>query len=236
MVGIQSTPTFGFLFEDIWGYRVLEKTPLDLFKFASSRDFGIGLSGNLGRKGTVSYNIMFGNGSSNKGESNKGKRFYGALAFKPAKGFTLSAYGDYEQKSPGSKLYTYQGWAAYEGDWGRLGIIYANQSLANDTTHNMGLFSAFAVIKAGQKIELIGRYDKAIGADWETIFKGSGIDYVPFADYVRPNFIIVALSWQTSKDLWVIPNIKYTFYDDPAVGEKPGSDIYALLTLWFKFK
>ena len=236
MAGIQPTPTFGFLFEDIWGYRALEKTPLDLFKFASSRDFGIGLKGNLDSKGTVSYNLLFGNGSSNKGEANKGKRLYAALAFKPAKGFTLSVYGDYEHKNPDSKLYTYQGWATYEGDWGRIGLLYANQALTNGTTYNMGLFSAFAIFKAGEKIELIARYDKAMTDDWEMKFKGSGFDYVPMADYVRPNFIIAALSWQAAKDVWIIPNIKYSFYDSPALGDKPGSDIYAILTLWFKFK
>jgi hypothetical protein len=234
--GIQSTPTFGFLFEDIWGYRALEKTPLDLFKFASSRDFGIGLSGDLDSKGIVSYSLLFGNGSSNKGEANKGKRLYGALAFKPAPGFTLSVYGDYEHKSPDSKLTTYQGWATYSGDWGRIGLLYANQALDDGTTTNMGLFSAFAVIKAGEKIDLIARFDKAMTDDWEIKFKGSGLDYVPMADYVRPNFVIVALSWQAAKDLRLIPNIKYSFYDDPARGDKPGSDIYALLTLWFKFK
>lgn len=236
MAGIQSTPTFGFLFEDIWGYRALEKTPLDLFKFASSRDFGIGLSGNLDSKGAVSYSLLFGNGSSNKGEADKGKRLYGSMAFKPATGFTLSIYGDYEHKSPDSKLYTYQGWAAYEGDWGRIGLLYANQALINGSTSNMGLFSVFAIFKAVEKIELIARYDKAMTDDWEMKFNGSGLDYVPMADYVKPNFIIAALSWRAAKDVWVIPNIKYTFYDDPAMGDKPGSDIYAILTLWFKFK
>jgi hypothetical protein len=100
----------------------------------------------------------------------------------------------------------------------------------------MGIFSAFAVFKADEKIDLIARYDKAMSDDWERKFKGSGLDYIPMADYVKPNFMILALSWQAAKDIWLIPNIKYSFYDDPSWGDKPGSDLYALLTLWFKFK
>ena len=38
MLGIMPTPTFGFNLEKRWGYRSLEKTPLDLYKMAPSRD------------------------------------------------------------------------------------------------------------------------------------------------------------------------------------------------------
>jgi hypothetical protein len=48
--GISSTPTFG-LVEDVWGYRSVEKTPLDMQDFASSRDFGLSFEGELDQDG-----------------------------------------------------------------------------------------------------------------------------------------------------------------------------------------
>jgi hypothetical protein len=42
--GIMSPPSFAQL-EKIWGYRILEKTPLDLQRWTTSRDFGISLRG-----------------------------------------------------------------------------------------------------------------------------------------------------------------------------------------------
>ncbi len=230
--GIMSPPTFSNNVEPIWGYRALEKTPLDLFKFASSRDFGIGLKGTLDSAKKVTYSVMYGNGSSNKGETNAGKRVYGALAIKPAKGLTFEVYADYEHRSETDQRYVYQGFAAYEGNWGRIGVLYANQAFQNGTTYNLGLFSAFAVINASSKVDIIGRVDTAVSDDWESKFKGSGISYIPFANYVKPTLVILGVSFEAAKNIWLIPNIKYTTYS----GSDAKNDIYANITLWFKFK
>ena len=231
-VGIMSTPTFGFTVENVWGLRHLEKTPLDLFKFASSRDFGIGLKGALDQRKMVNYSIMYGNGSSNKGETNAGKKFYGAVAFNPVEGFTLEVYGDYEHRAENDQRYTYQGFAAYQGNWGRIGVLYASQVLKNDSTYNLGLASVFAVIKASEKIELIARVDAAISSDWKEKFKGSGIGYIPFANYSKPILLIAGFSIEAAKNIWVIPNVKYITY----AGDIFKDDVYANLTLFFKFK
>ena len=55
------------------------------------------------------------------------------------------------------------------------------------------------------------------------------------------NFFIGAVSWQAHKNVWIIPNIKFTTYSensnmkDISIYEKPGNDVYAYMTLWFKF-
>ncbi len=231
-VGIMSTPTFGHTVEDVWGLRHLEKTPLDLFKFASSRDFGIGLKGSLDQGKMVNYSIMYGNGSSNKGEANAGKKFYGAVAFKPAESLTLEIYGDYEHRSKEDKRYTYQGFASYQGDWGRIGVLYANQVLDNASTYNLGLASVFAVFKASEKIELIARVDTATTSDWKEKFKGSGIGYIPFTNYSKPTLFIAGFSIEAAKNIWILPNVKYITY----AGDEFKNDVYANITLFFKFK
>ncbi len=231
-VGIISTPTFGHTVENVWGLRHLEKTPLDLFKFASSRDFGIGLKGSLDQGKVVNYSIMYGNGSSNKGEANAGKKLYGAVAFNPVKGFTVEVYGDYEHRSNEDQRYTYQGFAAYKGNWGRIGILYANQVLENASTYNLGLLSAFVVIKASKKVELIARVDAATSNDWKEKFKGAGIGYIPFASNSKPTLFIAGFSIEAAKNIWVIPNVKYITYS----GNVFKDDVYANITLFFKFK
>ncbi|MBU1186467.1 MAG: hypothetical protein KJ908_06215 [Acidobacteria bacterium] len=230
--GIMASPAYGKTVEDIWGYRHLEKTPLDLFKFASSRDFGIALTGDVAKG--VNYLVMFANGGGEKGEDNRGKKVMCALTFKPAEGFVIEVYGDYEYRSETDKRTTYEGFASYSGNWGRIGVLYANQGLANGTTVNMGLFSAFGVIKAGKSVDIIGRVDMATTDGWLSKFKGSGISYVPFANYAKPTFVIAGLSFTVANNFWVIPNIKFATYSGDNVDLK--DDVIASFTFFWKFK
>lgn len=73
LVGISSTPTWAVV-EKVWGYRSVEKTPLDLQRFGSSRDFGLAIKGSLDQQQRWNYHFMFANGSSNGSENNKGKK------------------------------------------------------------------------------------------------------------------------------------------------------------------
>lgn len=230
--GIIGPPTFGEI-EDIWGYRALEKTPLDLYKLRSSRDFGIAVSGNFDKGKTVSYTLMFGNGSSNKAETNNGKMIYGCLGFRPVKGMYIEAYGDYEDGGSGKKYYVYQGFASYSGDWGRVGFQYSNKHYDHeDTSMDWALISGFAVVKAAKGLDVILRYDKMLDRPVPKT-----VDYIPFSTDATHSFIIAGLSFEAAKNIRIIPNVKLTMYDDPddETIEKPGNDVYANLTLWFKF-
>jgi hypothetical protein len=130
----------------------------------------------------------------------------------------------------------YQGFAGYQGDWGRVGLHYANENVSvADTSWNYGILSGFAVIAAGGGVDIIARYDKTMGGGWEAGFKGQKISYIPLANYVKTNLIIAGVSFETLKNFWMIPNVKYAFYDDPDMGETPDADIYANLTFFFKF-
>jgi hypothetical protein len=179
---------------------------------------------------------MYGNGSSNKAETNQGKMVYGMLGFAPAKGIYLEAYADYESLPDDKTYYVYQGFASYSGSFGRFGLQYANKHYdAGDTSLDYGVVSGFAVLSGGENLELIARYDKALGDGWEAGFNGSKVAYVPMASYVKPNVVLAAVSYQVVKNVWVIPNLKYIFYDEPELGEKPSADTYGNLTIYFKF-
>lgn len=235
MGGVISPPTFGKTIEDFWGYRALEKTPLDLFKMRSSRDHGVALDGRLDP--SVSYTLMFGQGSSNGGVTDNGKLLYGALTFEPLEGMVLEVYGDYETEVNDVSSYVYQGFAGYQGNWGRFGLHYANKHVsAPEEGWDFGIFSGFAVFTAGNGVDIIARYDKTMGDGWEAGFKGSGLSYIPMADYVKTNLIIAGVSFEILNDFWLIPNVKYAFYDEPEFGDTPDADIYVNLTFFLKFK
>lgn len=237
IAGIQGPPSFEQE-ESYWGWRPLEKTPLDLYKWTSSRDFGIALKGGE----NVLYHLMFANGSSNKSETNNGKKVFGSLGYKTG-GFFVEAMAQYERAKTADDDLILKGFSAYKGDWGRIGVMYAYRDYKAEDKNSLAynIFSVFAVVKAGEKAELIGRYDMNFGEGYRQKFGGSGIAYVPFADNHEFSFIIGALSYQVVKNVWLIPNIKYAFYKensdlkDTSGYEKPGNDFYGYFTLYFKF-
>jgi hypothetical protein len=238
VAGIQGPPSFEQE-ESYWGWRPLEKTPLDLYKWTSSRDFGISLKGGK----DLLYHVMFANGSSNKAETNRGKKVFGSLGYKSGAVF-VEAMAQYERAKEGDDDLIFKGFGAYTGDWGRIGVMYAHRDYKKEGSDEglpYNIFSVFAVIDAGDKLELIGRYDMNFGKGYRENFNGGGIAYVPFADKHEFSFIIGALSYQIVKNVWLMPNIKYAFYKEngdlkDTVGyEKPGNDFYGYFTLYFKF-
>jgi len=234
-VGIQSPPTFDQI-EDIWGYRSLEKTPLDLLKIRSSRDFGVAIKGSMDKERKVTYTLMYGNGSSNKAETNQGKIIYGRLGFHPVAGLYLEIYSDYETPVHNRKSYVYQGFVAYQGSWGRIALQLSNKQVRQGSrSFNLGIISVFTILRAGERIEVIGRYDHTGGNGFNENFFGQRIAYIPMEVNVQPRLIIGALSWNVAKNIWIIPNLKYVFYHQDQSKEKPEEDLYANLTLWFKF-
>ena len=228
LVGISGTPSIGGI-EGLWGYRHLEKTPLDLFKYGSSREFGIALKG--GEK--TYYHVMFANGNANASESNIGKKFLGSLGFRPLKGLLLEIYADYEWEFKGGKTYNvFQGLVGYQGKRGRAGFLYANRHFNNgDIEKDFGLFSGFIVSKASDKVDIILRFDKHFNEPLEKT-----IAYTPFSTEAPANYLIAAVSYQVADLVWIIPNVKLTFYDEGDSGDKPGNDLYMNITFWWKFK
>ena len=153
----------------------------------------------------------------------------------------LEANGHYETTEEDKSNYILHGFGAYQAEWGRIGVEYnfkqdrEKVEGEDDKTYDYNIFSIFVVYKAGEKFDVIGRYDKNFGEGYKTNFSGQRIAYIPFADNAESNLIIGAVSWNAIKNVWLIPNFKYVFYNEPDEGEKPGDDIYANLTLFFKF-
>ncbi len=86
MLGIQPTLSFDFV-ESVWGLRHIEKTPLDLYKWDSSRDFGVTLSGPMNEANTLKYAVQYGNESGSNAETDVFKAVRVAARYEPSQGF-----------------------------------------------------------------------------------------------------------------------------------------------------
>ena len=160
---MSASPTWDEI-EEFWGYRSVEKTPLDLQKWGSSRDMGVALRGHLDAEKRFGYHVMAGNGSETKQETNKTKKYYLALDAKPGGGFYVQAYGDYEANksvTPGSSVGTYQIFGGWKTGRGRVGLQYAHQwrGVTGGPDKNLNLVSAFGVAKLTERWSALARWD-----------------------------------------------------------------------------
>ena len=231
LLGLIGTPLYDNL-EDFWGYRPMEKTPIDLFKFGNSRDLGIGLKGALDAKNKLNYSVIVGNGAGLKAETDHGKAVYGRLNFQPVPALFFELYADYTNFGNSSSASILQAFAGVKGKWGRSGF---NAGVRNakqaDSRSDMKFISVFGIFKLGQKMDFVARYDRMLDANPN----GSKIDYIPMASNAKANVLLAGFGWALNENVKIIPNIKYVFYDAPESDEKPQADFYTYLTLYFKF-
>ncbi|MFH2107808.1 MAG: hypothetical protein ABII93_03985 [Chrysiogenia bacterium] len=231
MLGLIGTNMYDNV-EEFWGYRPMEKTPIDLFRFGNSREVGLGLKGNLDKKGKMTYAIVFGNGDGTKSETDRGKAIHGRLNFQPVPALFLELYADYSNLGNDSSVNIFQAFAGINGGWGRGGFNFGVRNARQaDSSSDMKFVSLFGVFKLSKKMELVGRYDRLLDPNPN----GSRIDYIPMADNVKANVLLAGIGWSWSENVKIIPNVKYILYDAPASGDKPAADLYTYLTLYFKF-
>ena len=232
IMGISPTPTWGVI-EKIWGYRSVEKTPLDLQKFGSSRDFGIAVKGNLDPEGKVKYHLMLANGNSNKSENNKGKKAMLALAFYPSKHLVLEGYVDWNDNPGATDWLTLQGFAGYKSDKTRFGLHFTRQvrKVAAGEDLNLNLGSVFLVTRVSPKTSLFARVDRMFDANP----KGNKISYIPFAATAKSTFFVGGLDVSPVKNVHLMPNVELVIYDGADGGDNPKTDILPRFTFYYKF-
>jgi len=231
-LGLSSTPTFG-TYEKEWGYRAVEKSPLDLQKMGSSRDFGVAAKGPLGGEGKFYYHAMVGNGASTKAETNAGKAAYLALGVKPADGFTLEVYGDRNELPGDTDTYTLQAMGAWHGDGVRFGVLYARRWMETgpDTKIDLDIFSVYGVLAASDKVSLLGRFDHMFDPNPSA----DGISYLPMSPDGKSNLVLVGVDFAVSDHFSIIPNVETVFYDAVGTAEAPDTDVMPRLTFSLTF-
>jgi len=231
--GITSVPTWGVV-EHVWRYRSVEKTPLDLHGFGSSRDFGIRIQGKLGEEEKVGYNFMLGNGNSNRNELNEGKKFMLAVNYQLTNHWIVEAYGDYNGQPNNQNIYTAQGFLGYRSDEFNFGALYAYQFRNNTLVAgdlNLNLASVFANLQVSDRVASFLRVDHMFDPNPG----GEGIDYLPFSDQAESTLIIAGADILLEEDIHLIPNIETIIYGKNAFGTTPDTDLIPRLTLSYNF-
>jgi len=173
-LGLSPTPTMNVV-DEIWTYRFLEKSLLDLQRIGATRDLGVAFRGSLGSERKVRYHFMFGNGSSTRGETNREKGALASLGFYPNDSWVLEFYGDYDNQPLQADRNTYSAFLAYKRDWGRLAIQYAHQKRKGASPVDLDLMSFFGFVHLAPNLTLIGRYDRMFDPNPE----GPLIPYLP---------------------------------------------------------
>jgi hypothetical protein len=161
-----------------WGYRSVFKMPMDQFSsffpgqvrsLGSTADLGLYWKGTIQDMLQVEFNLI--NGAGYKAvENDMFKKFdiRPTLYLLDKKALTLSAYASYEAANDSSNAMVISGYGGYEMSLFRVGVEYSMQSLSNSymkagsTTwdaQNSSALAAWAVVKATEKISVLGRYD-----------------------------------------------------------------------------
>ncbi|MFN3873827.1 MAG: hypothetical protein ACK4R9_12585 [Ignavibacterium sp.] len=242
--GIQPTPAFE-VSEGIWGNRFLEKTIMDLRGIVSSRDLAVTLKGKIDSEGALKYWLMIGNGSGNKPETDKFKRFYAHLQYTPIKQFTATLYADLKARpninDPASTSnppatvanndLTYALFLGYrEKDaytFGVEGFLNPRQNgmLSNGTLKDktgMGL-SAFASYNFSQELAAVGRYD----------YYDPNTDSNAKAD--SRNWFIFSLNYKPDDKVTISPNVIIETYESIPNGKSIDASITPRITFFYTF-
>ncbi|MBI4534669.1 MAG: hypothetical protein HY708_00225, partial [Ignavibacteriae bacterium] len=244
--GIQPTPAFG-VSENVWGYRSLEKTIMDLRGAVSSRDFGVALTGKIDGAGMFNYTVMVGNGAGNRPETDKYKRYYILIYIKPMTNLHVTLFGDYTDRGNISDLYntltpqesvpngsfTTAAFVGYTEknlfNVGVEGFLQTRQNGFNDVAslslkslNSIGI-SAFGSVTIHQGVDLVGRFD----------FFDPNINAKARGD--RRNFIIGAIAWRADKNVSFIPNVQIETYSSLPGGRSIEPSITGRLTFYYLF-
>jgi hypothetical protein len=238
-LGISPTATFNWL-EGFWGLRHIEKTPADLYRFDSSRDFGITFEGPALVEG-FAYVAQYGNGSGNGSETDKDKayRFEGRYEVNP--GIALEGFYGNLQRPAGRDEDLYQLFGGYRGKLGRGGLQYMRRSIdsgstAEDTNVDMtSVFGMYDVVP--KKGTLYARLDWLSGNNQKDPDSGvpgvDGIDYLPIDPRFDFTFLVTGFEWYLHPNLRVGPNVEWVKYGDGPPGISINDDVVLRATFYW---
>ncbi|MCK5075967.1 MAG: hypothetical protein KAR38_06305, partial [Calditrichia bacterium] len=213
--GLQGMNVFNIQ-EKTWGYRFIEKSPMDKYKFSSSADMGVGYANKL--NGKTNMSILVTNGSGYKKPENdsykkvSGQIVYGEKRLDKNEGFNVGGiitWEPYETDTEAKENTIVAGiFGGFSGKVFRLGAEFniLNDSNIDDKERIIAAYGNYTV---SEKVTIFGRVDNyEDGTDTE-------------------NYIIVGLIASPDKKFNIAPNVKYL--------DKDESKTIYMLNFQFKF-
>jgi hypothetical protein len=234
-VGLQPTLTFDFI-EQVWALRHIEKTPLDLYRWDSSRDTALAVAGPI--TGNLRYAAQFGNESGSGGERDRHKAYRVSARYETSPGFSVEAmYGHFDRARDADRL-TAQVFGAWRGARGRAGVQYSFQRRrapdgSQQRAHDMRLVSGFAVFDVQPKQSSVFlRVDRHA----DPCSDCAAVEYLPL-DPSRPfTMTLAGIDHAVHPSIRLSPNLEWVSYDDPARTSRGAkADLVLRLTFYWVF-
>ncbi|MBK5298857.1 MAG: hypothetical protein JJE40_17015 [Vicinamibacteria bacterium] len=227
LFGMAPTPSFEFV-ESVWGYRSVEKTPLDLLRWDSSRDTGVLAQGALG--GRTRYSVQLGNGSGVNGETDRTKAFRGAVRHEIVKGLTVEGYADVQDRPDVARWSTWQVFGGFVRPAGRLGAHFTQQrrrsAPGSDVT--LDLVSVFGARRLRERLWVYGRADH----NFDPVPDGEKIDYLPMSDKAGNTLWIGGVDVELDRHVFFQPHVEIVDYGTPVSGPGLATDVVVKATLF----
>jgi hypothetical protein len=239
-LGIEPSLTFDWL-DVFWGLRHIEKTPADLYRLDSSRDFGFTLNGPSPITG-LTYAVQLGNESGSGSEVDEGKIVRFESRFERNSRLVLEGFYSFATRPAGADRQTAQGVAGFKNDAVRVGGQYLWQqrrSGQNDVPNQtIDIWSGFAVWDIRpRKADLFFRADNVKGylGDVQSGLPGAdGIDYWLLSNQSPFTTWIVGGEWYLHPSIRLSPNLESVRYaKDPDPTNFPGRRQDSILRLTF---
>lgn len=258
VLGQIATPGFSMSSEPIWGYRSIEKTIIDI-RGTPSYDMGASLQGKFDpNTGNFGYDLMVGNGTGAKPESDNFKWLYGDIWGKFLnKKLLVNFYTDYEGMSPVGGLKhsrsMIKGFAAYTVPMFTVGVEAYSNRLKNDdqaTEISSGNVDVLSVNATGLSVFVRGTLVKDklnFFARTDFFNPDNKIDNNRYNKYVgntsgyndpstKENFITAGVDYTPIKNVHLMPNLWYNHYKNQGFATKyNASDVVYRLTFYFVF-
>ncbi|MCX7877690.1 MAG: hypothetical protein N2510_03500 [Ignavibacteria bacterium] len=213
-IGLVPTPTWSWaLNEKEWNYRSVEKTITDMRGLGIASDLGVATRGKFDNEGNYGFAFMIGNGTGQRPEFNKFKKYYGTIYAKPFKNFQTEIYADYEPVSSEKSRITLKGFASFKFRKFTLGLEAVSQNRKNEGGENINVnpFGISSFIRGnliGKEQEILNvfiRYDffnpdlNNDSAGYNENFFCAGLDYMPLENvHFMPNLWFNSYSSKTS--------------------------------------
>jgi hypothetical protein len=239
-LGIHPTLTFDWL-DVFWGLRHIEKTPADLYRLDSSRDFGFTLHGSPPGQG-LNYAVQFGNESGSGSETREGKilRFEGRYLHRST--VALEGFYSFGTGPSGANRQTAQGVGGFQRDTLRAGLQYLWQQRqsADDAgpDQTVDVWSGFVVWDVlPKKADLFVRLDSVkghLGGIETGLPEADEIDYWLLSSQSPFLLSIVGGEWYLHPSVRFSPNLELVRYaHDPDPVQFPGRDRDSILRFTF---
>jgi len=221
-LGIQPSLSIDFV-DTLWGLRHVEKTPLDLYHWDSSRDTGVTVAGPLNDANTLKYFVQFGNESGSNAETDRSKALRLTARYEANPGLIVEGTYGYFARDQNADRTTAQVVAGYRAGHARAGFQYAYQkrnAAAGSTSPDLELdiYSGFAVADLKpKKVSVFARVDHYADPCPDC----ASIDYLPIDTTTRFTLLIAGAEYYLIPSVRFSPNIEWVNYSAPADASVP---------------